>query len=221
MNWSRGFSGSNANSVMELRQPPISKAFVIMEAPPLRRCATCFIAGHKARACIDHPSMNVYRAIRARPAYLNAFIPFSEEFFAKQKRRCNAILVDVVPSANLGHFLQEIIANRLANRFGGYPTDFLVASGFGKFLRADDFTTRMADLTGYRCLIAVNHLLDIPENLEITFGDISISVLIQLKRWIRDRDVGRENPLPPHNERPDHHNPDVRSLKLIVITSQK
>lgn len=87
-------------------------------------------------------------------------------------------------------------------------------SGFGKFLRADDFTTRMADLTGYRCLIAVNHLLDIPENLEITFGDISISVLIQLKRWISDRDVGRENPLSPHNERPDHHNPDVRSFEV-------
>nr|CAD1818318.1 unnamed protein product [Ananas comosus var. bracteatus] len=58
----------------------------------------------------------------------------------------------------------------------------------------------MADLSGYRCLIAVNHLSDIPENLEITFGDISISVLIQLERWGRENDTGRGNPPPPHNE---------------------
>nr|CAD1834382.1 unnamed protein product [Ananas comosus var. bracteatus] len=45
-----------------------------------------------------------YRAMRARPAYLNAFVLLSEDFFARQNRRRNALLVDVVPPANLGHF---------------------------------------------------------------------------------------------------------------------
>nr|CAD1818846.1 unnamed protein product [Ananas comosus var. bracteatus] len=43
----------------------------------------------------------------------------------------------------------------------------------------------MVDLTGYRCLVSVNYLSDIPENLEITVGDYSLSVLIQLERWGR------------------------------------
>nr|CAD1822971.1 unnamed protein product [Ananas comosus var. bracteatus] len=47
-----------------------------------------------------------------------------------------------------------------------------LVGGFGRFIRADDHTKRMIDLSGYRCLIKVNHLSDIPENLEITFGDI-------------------------------------------------
>nr|CAD1823672.1 unnamed protein product [Ananas comosus var. bracteatus] len=50
-----------------------------------------------------------------------------------------------------------------------------IVGGFGRFLRADDFTTRMADLSSYRCLVAVNYLSDIPENVEISFGGISIS----------------------------------------------
>lgn len=65
---------------------------------------------------------------------------------------------------------------------------------FNGFLRANDFTMRIADLTSYRCLIAINHLSDILENLEITFGDISISVLIQVEKSARDGDAGRGNP---------------------------
>nr|CAD1840439.1 unnamed protein product [Ananas comosus var. bracteatus] len=56
---------------------------------------------------------------------------------------------------------------------------------FNRFIRADDFSICMVDITGYRCLISVNHLSDIPENLEIIVGDYSISVLIQLERWGR------------------------------------
>nr|CAD1817830.1 unnamed protein product [Ananas comosus var. bracteatus] len=66
----------------------------------------------------------------------------------------------------------------------------------------------MADLSGYRCLIAVNHLSDIPVNLEITFGDLSKSVLIQLERWARADADGGGN---PNNERTDQHIPERSS----------
>nr|CAD1823532.1 unnamed protein product [Ananas comosus var. bracteatus] len=65
----------------------------------------------------------------------------------------------------------------------------------------------MVDLTGYRCLISVNFLSDIPENLEITVGDHSLSVLIQLERWGRCDVIDPRN---PPNERTDHHDPSQR-----------
>nr|CAD1822702.1 unnamed protein product [Ananas comosus var. bracteatus] len=52
----------------------------------------------------------------------------------------------------------------------------------------------MVDLTGYRCLISVNYLSDIPKNLEITVGDYSLLVLIQLERWGRRDVVNLGNP---------------------------
>nr|CAD1823020.1 unnamed protein product [Ananas comosus var. bracteatus] len=58
----------------------------------------------------------------------------------------------------------------------------------------------MEDLSGYRCFIAVNHLSDIPKNLDITFGELSISVSIQLEGWDRADAVGRGY---PPNERSD------------------
>nr|CAD1824878.1 unnamed protein product [Ananas comosus var. bracteatus] len=243
------------------------------------RCARCFKVGHKARHCMDRLPLHVYRAMRARPGYLSTFVPLSDDFFDRQNHRRNAILVDVIPPAALGHSPQETIATGFANRFGGYQTDFHVArhserdyvvflpewvqrehllrkdslslgslrlrcfawdlyrgarrldstynvwirlvslsdecwssrtiaalvGGFGRFIKPDDFSRRMVDLSGYRCLIAVNHLYDIPENLEITFGDATISVLIQLERRGRtDADDGRRA---PPNERSDHHDP--------------
>nr|CAD1841210.1 unnamed protein product [Ananas comosus var. bracteatus] len=198
------------------------------------RCRSCFKTGHLARACMDRPPLHVYRAMRARPSYLSAFVPLTDDFFVRQNRSRNAILVDVLPPKNLGHFPQETIAIRLAGRFGGFPSDFHVAryserdfiiflpekalltynvwirlvslpyecwssrtvavlvGGFGRFIRADDFTVRMEDLTSYRCLISVNHLSDIPENLEITVGDLSLSVLIQLDRWGGETMLGTE-----------------------------
>nr|CAD1844267.1 unnamed protein product [Ananas comosus var. bracteatus] len=62
----------------------------------------------------------------------------------------------------------------------------------------------MVDLTGYRCLVAVNFLSDISKNLEITVGDYTLSVLIQLERWGR-RDAAA--PVNPPNERTDQHDP--------------
>lgn len=221
--------------------------------------------------------LGVYRAMRARSSYLSAFVPLSNDFFACQNRRRNAILVDVIPPSNLGHFPQDSIANGLVSRFGGYPSDFHVAryrerdcrlppgigavrtappqgdphsgkssfaaflgtpttvpviplsprgrgldrsvyymsvgppahalvGGFARFIRADDFTVRMVDLSGYRCFVDINHLSDIPENLEISFGDVSISVLIQLERWARAEDAGG---VVPRNERTDQNDPHL------------
>nr|CAD1818029.1 unnamed protein product [Ananas comosus var. bracteatus] len=169
--------------------------------------------------------LNVYRAMRARPAYLSTFVPLFEDFFDNQNHCRNAILVDVVPPTPLGHFPQETISNGLANQFDEYSFDFHIARyserdfviffpdwvqcdlrcELGQFISADDFSVRMVDLSSYKCLIAVNHLSDIPENLEIIFGGSTISVLIQLQRWAHaDGDDGRGH---PHNERSDQHNP--------------
>nr|CAD1835313.1 unnamed protein product [Ananas comosus var. bracteatus] len=281
----------------QLPPPPLKQSYkeaLLSSPPPLApclgrdhrashcrdpvRCTRCFKTGHLARACMDRLPLPVYRFMRARPSYLSAFVPLSDDFIARQNRRRNAILVDVLPPANLGHFPQDTIANELASRFGGFSSDFHVAryrerdyvvflpewvptdrlirrevlnlgalrlrcypwdpyhgarrppltykawirfvslpyecwssrtvaalvGGFGRFIRPDDFSARMVDLSGYRCLIAVNHLSDIPENLEITFGDLSLYVLIQLERWDRADAFGRGN-LP--NEGSDQHTP--------------
>lgn len=78
-------------------------------------CTRCFKSGHKARLCVNRLLINVYWAMHACLAYLSAFIPLFDDFF------------DVILPANLGYFPQDAIANGLASRFGGYPTDFHVA----------------------------------------------------------------------------------------------
>lgn len=40
----------------------------------------------------------------------------------------------------------------------------------------------MLDLTGFRCQITVDNLVDIPENLAITLGDIILSIAVLLER---------------------------------------
>lgn len=70
--------------------------------------------------------MSIYRAMRTQSAYLSAFVPLTEDFLARQNQRRNAIIADVLLPANLEHFPKETIANALANRYGGYPNDFLV-----------------------------------------------------------------------------------------------
>nr|CAD1822782.1 unnamed protein product [Ananas comosus var. bracteatus] len=209
------------------------------------RCARFFKAGHVARGCMDRLPMAVYRAMRARPSYLSAFVPQTDDLRTRQNHCRNAILVDVLPPKKLGHFPQETIANGMASRFGGFPSDFHVAkfsqrdfviflpewvpadqlirreilsledlrmhclpwnpySGlrraslaynvwirlvclpyecwssrtvaamvgeFGRFIRADDFSIRMVDLTGYRCLVSVNHLSDIPKIWKLRWAE--------------------------------------------------
>nr|CAD1832901.1 unnamed protein product [Ananas comosus var. bracteatus] len=219
------------------------------------RCRRCYKTGHIARSCMDRLPMSVYRAMRARPSYLSAFVPLTEDFYTRQNRCRNAILVDVLPPKILGHFPHEHIANKLASRFGGFPADFHVARyserDFVVFLpewvpseqllRREILSleelklqcfpwnpwshARVTQLTynvwiqlmisrsewwisrGTRCLISVNYLSNIPENLEITVGDVSTSVLIQLERWGRREFAAPEN---PPNERTDQHDPQQR-----------
>nr|CAD1842572.1 unnamed protein product [Ananas comosus var. bracteatus] len=200
--------------------------------------------------------MSIYRAMRTQPAYLSAFVPFTEDFLARQNRRRNAIIADVLPPANLEQFPQETIANALANRYSRYPNDLLVTryserdivvflpewvqsdqlvrrehislgdlrlrcftwdpyngarrspipyraliyfvslpyecwssrmvaafvGGFGRFLRADDRSSWMDDLTGYY--------------------RVGVDT--------------RGNPPPPHNERSAHHDLDVRTSDALL-----
>lgn len=80
----------------------------------------------------------------------------------------------------------------------------MLVGDFSRFICADDFSIRMVNRIGYRCLVTVDYLSDIQENLEITVGDSSLSVLIQLERWGRREAVALGN-LP--NDRTDQHDP--------------
>lgn len=65
------------------------------------QCIRCFKTDDKSRSCMNRLTLNVYRAMSARPAYLSAFVPLSDDFFARQNRHLNAILVDVAPLVTL------------------------------------------------------------------------------------------------------------------------
>lgn len=65
--------------------------------------------------------------MHARPSHLSAFVPLTDDCLSRQNRCRNAILADVLPPKRLGLFPQEMIANGLARRFGGFPCDFHVA----------------------------------------------------------------------------------------------
>lgn len=87
----------------------------------------------------------------------------------------------------------------------------VLVGGFDRFMRRATLVRAWLTSLATDNLIAVNHLSDILENLEITFGNISVSVLIQLERWDQGRFDGRGNPSPLCNERSDHHDLDERS----------
>ncbi len=192
---------------------------------------------------------------RLRPATMKSFIPLSEDFYKRQQQYRSAVMADIIGHATLGHFPQDTIASDLALRYGGLPTDFLVAayhnrdyvimlpqwvrpadlignglvhlghcrlrcfdwdplrnarpsqlsykariklfnlpfeawsvnrvaavvSGFGRFLRADESSINMAELSGFKCIVAVNDLTDIPEQLDITLGDVTVAVRVILE----------------------------------------
>nr|CAD1822703.1 unnamed protein product [Ananas comosus var. bracteatus] len=68
------------------------------------RCVRCFKTGHVARSCMNRLPMAVYREMRARPSYLSAFVPQTDDFYIRQNRCRNAILADVLPSQEPGSF---------------------------------------------------------------------------------------------------------------------
>ncbi len=200
----------------------------------------------------------------------------------------------MVGASRLGHFPQGSIATDLANRFGGFANDFLIArhrerdyvlflpvwvhpddiltqetirlancklrcfawnpyngapcsqlsykawikiislpyecwtepkvaaivNGFGRFLRSDDPSSNMFDLTGYRCQIAVDDLSDIPESLVITFGDISITTPVRLESSAPFGGDDRGIPFAGGDEHEggDQHDPLGRRLARRVAT---
>ncbi len=195
------------------------------------------------------------RARTFRPHVSKVFIPMTEDFRNRQSQRRSAVLADIIGRSNLGHFPQERIAVDLAERFGGFSTDFLVAryqerdfvillpewvrpedlinngltrlahcrlrcfswepyqnadisslsykawvkignlpfecwstprvsgivSGFGRFLRVDDNSVNIVDMSGFRCLVAVDDLTDIREHLAISLGDVVITVPVRIE----------------------------------------
>lgn len=64
---------------------------------------------------------------RGRTPLLKTFVPYTDEYLRRRDLRRNAMLVDVIRPANLGRSLQQTIATAMANRFGGYSSDFFVA----------------------------------------------------------------------------------------------
>ncbi len=56
-----------------------------------------------------------------------------------------------------------------------------IVNSFGRFLKAADSSINMVDLVGFRCLIAVDNLAEIPESLSITLGDLLVSVFVILE----------------------------------------
>ncbi len=92
------------------------------------RCAACFRTGHRARLCpLRSQKTKMQRSRGLRPDVSKVFIPLTEEFRNRQSQCRNAVLADVIGRANMGHFPQDTLAADLAARYGGFPTDFLVA----------------------------------------------------------------------------------------------
>lgn len=57
-----------------------------------------------------------------------------------------------------------------------------IVNEFNRYLRADENTLNIYVIIGFRCQIAIEDLADILENLAMTMGDISLSIIIHLER---------------------------------------
>nr|CAD1824631.1 unnamed protein product [Ananas comosus var. bracteatus] len=96
------------------------------------RCIRCSGTGHKAFQCnlksvgVINNMLRAHRA-RGRAPAMRVVVPYTEDYYARRELRHNAILANIVQPANLGRAPQRTISNALAERFGGYPTDFVVA----------------------------------------------------------------------------------------------
>ncbi len=73
-------------------------------------------------------------------------------------------------------------------RLGNLPFECWTASrvsamvcGFGRFLKADEQSIDMMDMFGFRCLIAVDALADVPEHLSVLMGDFVVSVPVRIE----------------------------------------
>nr|CAD1836534.1 unnamed protein product [Ananas comosus var. bracteatus] len=56
-----------------------------------------------------------------------------------------------------------------------------IVNGFERYLKADNNSLNVLDLICFRCQVAVEDPVDIPENLSLTIGDLIVSVEVQLE----------------------------------------
>ncbi len=225
------------------------------------RCLRCIKPKHVARNCrVLHPQppASMQRAVGFHPTTSKVFVPFSEGYYTREQQRRNAVLANVVGEVRLGHFPKGVIANDLANRYGGFANDFMVArhwekdfvlflpvwvrpedlfnrgtirlancrlscfawnpfrgalrsqlsykawirlyglpyecwteagvsaivNGFERYLRADEASASIHDLSGFCCQVGDDDIADIPETLAITLGDVTVSVTVHLESTV-------------------------------------
>ncbi len=94
------------------------------------RCARCWGSGHLACNCRSRGAKfggKMQGGARFRPHSQKVFVPLTEGFRIRQQQGRRAVITITCGAANLGHFPQGTIANDLAERFGGFSNDFLVA----------------------------------------------------------------------------------------------
>nr|CAD1824895.1 unnamed protein product [Ananas comosus var. bracteatus] len=96
------------------------------------RCWRCWKTGHRAYSCRGKSTTSdatMDRAVnrRGRAPLPKVFVPYTEEYLRRVELRRNAVLVDVIQPANLGHDPITVIKTTLASRFEGYVDDFVVA----------------------------------------------------------------------------------------------
>nr|CAD1832914.1 unnamed protein product [Ananas comosus var. bracteatus] len=56
-----------------------------------------------------------------------------------------------------------------------------IVNSFGRYLWADEKSTNMHDLIGFRFQITIDDIAKIPENLAITIGDKVVNIIVQLE----------------------------------------
>lgn len=93
-----------------------------------------------------------------------------------------------------------------------------IINSFGKNLRGDDNSLNMMDLIAFRCQVAIDDSADIPENLDITLGDITVHVVAQIKKMTPFGDDNRGTSFlgRDQNEDDDHMDPSGRRLARRV-----
>ncbi len=93
-----------------------------------------------------------------------------------------------------------------------------IVNAFGRFLRADDATANLHDLGGFRCLVAVDDLADIPESLAILMAEIVVTVAVRLERSspFGGDDRGTRFVGGDHREGGDQTDPEGRRLARRV-----
>nr|CAD1841274.1 unnamed protein product [Ananas comosus var. bracteatus] len=148
------------------------------------KCISCCKLGHRAFNCKEKglkvsSKMNRSYCQHGCISHSKVYVPYMEEFLRRELRR-NAVLTDVIQSANLGLDPIRIIASAMTHHFGGYTQDIAVAryrdrdfaiflrkcvsteSGFEIFVKVNETTKVTTDLRAFRYQIILDSLSHIP-----------------------------------------------------------